>query len=327
MRPIAAVWIVMLVAGCQSAPVAQTLHLFGLSRKPLVVALAAEKPRQTEPLAMLARTLNPFQPCEPLLAKLSQRLDRPATCDLAFTFQIEGHLQIGLAQLAMVTPRHYAAFSDPRRFEVLAVSRDERGRPARPAVLVVRRESSIRRVEDLAHKVVAFGPAGDPRTHLAALLLLNDHGLSKGDLALEPLPLPGSLKHFTNMRSVAQSVIRGSSDAGFVDLRSWERWAEEPADLPHPDRSRLRVVAETIALPDLLVLRSPKLDDPTAERVRSFLLSADRTASEALRPLDIAGFVAPDEATLDACLRLKKVVNAARGPAPAATHVLTSALR
>ncbi len=305
-----------LIAGCRSAPVQQTLHLFGLARKPLVVALAADKPRQAPSLTAL---INPFEPCEPLLAAMSQRLKRPATFDLAFAFQVEGHLSLGLAQLAIVSPRHYAAFEHPERFEVLAVSRDAAGRLARPALLIVRRNSPVRRVEDLAHKVVAFGPAGDPRTHLAALLLLDEHGLSKGDLALEPLPVPGSLKHFSNMRAVAQSVIRGSSDAGFVDLRAWEAWPERADSSDTPARNRLRVLARTLPLPDYLVLRSPKLDDATAQAVRDFLLQADESAPRALVPLDVAGFAPPTDDLLASCRRLRRALRelAARRPAGA----------
>ncbi len=299
--------------GCQSTPVQQTLHLFGLARKPLVVALAADKPRQTT----LTSLINPFEPCEPLLKAMSRRIDRPATWDLAFAFQVEGHLKLGLAQLALVSPKHYAEFENAQGFDVLAISRDEQGRLARPALLVVRKQSPIRRVEDLAHKVVAFGPPGDPRTHLAALLLLEAHGLTKGDLALEPLPVPGSLKHFTNMRAVAQSVIRGSSDAGFVDLREWETWPEHAESTHQPSRDRLRVLAETIRLPDYLVLRSPKLDDATTQQVRDFLLQADRLAPDALRSLDVAGFAPPRDDVLAACRRLRRVLRELTSRAPA----------
>lgn len=304
----------VLIAGCQSTPVQQTLHLFGLARKPLVVALAADKPQQAPSLTAL---INPFEPCEPLLAAMSKRLKRPATCDLAFAFQIEGHLTLGLAQLAIVTPRHYATFEHPERFEALAVSRDAAGRLARPALLIVRRDSPIRRVEDLAHKVVAFGPAGDPRTHLAALLLLDEHGLTKGDLALEPLPVPGSLKHFSNMRSVAQSVSRGSSDAGFVDLRAWEAWPEHAESSDAPARDRLRVLARTVPLPDYLVLRSPKLDDTTAQAVRDFLLRAHELAPRTLVPLDVAGFAPPTDDVLATCRRLRRALRELTAARPA----------
>ncbi|RMF78236.1 MAG: phosphate/phosphite/phosphonate ABC transporter substrate-binding protein [Planctomycetota bacterium] len=280
------------LCGCQSATYG-FLNLIGLSRKPLVVL------HVVKPLApgsgSLKKVLNPFEPYRALRAELSDELDREVVPDVCFPFQVGPNLALGTAHLAIVSPTDYAAIPNHEQFRVLAVPLDEKGRIQRPALLVAPSDSDIRRVEDLKGKVVAFGPEGNPRTHHAALVLLGEHGVRPRDLSLEVLPVPGSLKHLPNDRGVAQSVINGSSDAGFIDLRAWEQFPETSGDETLPMRSKLRVVAETPPTPDRLIIASPTLDASTSQRIAGFFLTASDRHPQALEPLRCAGFAACDD--------------------------------
>lgn len=214
--------------------------------------------------------------------------------DLCLPLQLPFGLTSGMFHLAVVSPLDYARLPERERFPVVAMAADEAGRTARPALMIVPTGSAIQSVEDLRGKTVAFGPSGDPRTHHAALELLVQHGLKKADLSLELLPLPGSLKHMPTMRAVAQTVINLSSDAGFIDQAAWEALPEHADNAEDPAQDRLRVIAQTIALPDRLVLASPKLDEGLRQRVREILLAADREHPEALRPLHVLELSAAD---------------------------------
>jgi ABC-type phosphate/phosphonate transport system substrate-binding protein len=290
------------LSGCQSAPL-RLLNLVGINKEPVVIALVAD--RQSDrpedgPLAIL----DPFAPYAPLQAVLRDELGRPVGMDLCFPLQLAPGLDTGMFHLAIMSPLEYARLPERDRYTVVAVPVDEYGRPARPAVLVVAAGSEIQSVEELCGKVVAFGPLDNPRTHIAALELLAQHGLKESDLSLELLPLPGSLKHLPTMQAIAQSVMNASSNAGFIDEAAFEvlpLLGEDEDDLA---RDRLRVIARTIALPDQLVVSSPKLDAATTEKLRGILLEADRKHAEALRPLHINGFQRPSEELLQTCRRL-----------------------
>lgn len=157
---------------------------------------------------------------------------------------------------------------------------------------------------DLRGKVVAFGSVDDARTHLAALQLLQDGGLDKTDLSLEVLPLPGSLRHLPDGRAVAQAVMSGSANAGFVDQAAWEAFAEHQEREREPARDKLRIIARTVVLPQRLMIASSKLDDAAAGKVRAFLLAVGTQHPEVLKPLDISGYQVPSEKLLSACRAL-----------------------
>lgn len=280
--------------GCQSgAGGATVLSLFGLSERPVVVALV------TEP-----GVLNPFAPHEKLRKALSAAIKRPVRLDLCLPIQLEPNLKLGFYDFAFVTPACYVRLKDRDRFGVIAVSVDQSGRAVRSAVLVVAADSSIEKAEDLRRKTVAFGPREDARTHHAALALLREHGLKKTDLSLSLLPVPGSLKHFSEMREIARSVIGGSSDAGFIDQAAFDAFEQASSIEGEPTRERLRVIARTIPLPDKLVIHSPKAEAQTVRKVADFLLSADQKHMEALRPLLFSAYREPTETILAACVQL-----------------------
>jgi ABC-type phosphate/phosphonate transport system substrate-binding protein len=302
--------------GCGSAPL-RLLSLIGVSKGPLVVALVAERRPAKDDSPLAALRLNPFAPYDQLQAVLRDGLGRPVGWDLCFPLQLESSLAIGLSHMAIISPADYAHLQNRERFPVIAVPVDEGPRVVHPAVLVVRADAAVKSVEELRGKIVAFGPAGDSRTHLAALELFARHGLKATDLSLELLPVPGSLKHMSNARAVAQTVMNFSSEAGFIDQADWEEFPEHAERRDDPARDRLKVIAETIALPDQLIVASPKLDAATLQKVREILLAADREHPEALAPLHVTAYQAPTAEMLKACALLAEPASPATQPAEA----------
>jgi phosphonate transport system substrate-binding protein len=295
---------VLAIGACQS-PGLRFISLITLREQPFVIALVSEK--RPVPASNPLDALNPFSPYEPLQAALSRELRRPVAMDLCFPLQLEPCLSSGLYHAAIVSAAQYAGLSRRERFPVIAIAARSADQPAHPALLVVPAGSPIGSVEELRGKIVAFGPMGDSHTHYAALDLLSRHGLKPTDLSLEPLPVPGSLKHMPHGRAVLQSVVNGSSDAGFVEEPDFN---ELPAHADQADelaRDRLRIIARTEALPEQLLIGSPELDADTIARAREFLLSLDRTHPEVLRPLRIGGYQPATDDVLQTCGRLRSV--------------------
>lgn len=292
---VSAIGVLACVAGCQSVPV-HILSFIGLSQKPLVILHVIEKP--TGESRSLGRLLDPFAPYAKLRAALGKQVHREVVPELCFEFQLEPWLQLGTAHLAFVSPVYYAHLREREKFTIVAVAADDSGRAARPALLVVPRDSEIERIEQVRGKTVVFGPANHPRAHIAAMKLLNSHGIRKQDLALEALPLPGSLRHIAQPRQILLAVINGSADAGFVDAHDWDRIPETSDNPEIASRDKFRVIARTAEVPNELLIASPKLDEPTLEAVRDFLLTADTRAPDVLEPLEAKAFepVSPDQA-------------------------------
>jgi ABC-type phosphate/phosphonate transport system substrate-binding protein len=272
-------------AGChRGASSASFLSIFGLSEKPVVVALAAK-----------TGTLDPFAPHEKLRKAMSETIKRPVRLDLCFPIQLAPNLKLGFYDFALVSPACYAEMGDRESFEIVAASVDEAGHAAHSAVLVVAADSELTDVADLRDKKVAFGRRDDARTHHAGLALLSKHGLEKGDLSLSLLPVPGSLKHFSEAPELARAVQNGDFDAGFIDEAVFEQLQCSPASQHVLDRERLRVIARTEPVPDMLVIQSPKADPETVETVTEFLLAAGQTHPEALRPLLCSAYQTPSD--------------------------------
>ncbi len=270
-------------AGChRGAGGASFLSLFGLSKKPVVVALVAQP-----------GVLDPFTPHEKLRMAMGETIDRPVRFDLCFPIQLEPNLKLGFHDFAIVTPACYAELNDRERFEILAAGVDESGQVAHSAVLVVAADSEIDDVSKLRGKKVAFGPRNDARTHHAGLVLLGEHGIQKKDLSLSLLPMPGSLKHFSNMREIALAVQNGDFDAGFIDEVAFDEFEQSSDVEGEPARDRLRMIARTIPVPGMLVIQSPKAKPETVRQVTDFLLTAGQTHPEALRPLLLSAYQKP----------------------------------
>lgn len=294
-------------SGCTGRPASRLLSLIGLSQKPLVISIVADRPEgPTTPLELL----NPFESYSEFNQALGKAVNRSVAPDLVFPFQVGPNLSLGICHLAIVSPLQFGQMSDADKYPVVAVFADEQGRTERSAVLVVAARSNIQDAAGLKGKIVGFGPAGDARTHQAGLALLASRGINRGDLSLEPLPLPGSLKHFPHMRAVAQSVINGSSDAGFIDELAWEQMPETDDREGEPSRSKLRVIDRAQPTPERLIVASPALEESTRAEIRDFLMSAHDRAAAALRPMKCSGFKAPADDIVAKCRALANMTGA-----------------
>jgi len=295
-----AVVVLTSAAGCQTAGV-RLLSLIGLEKPPLSVALVMDRP------AAAAEAINPFPSYAALQKLLADHLGQPVAVDVCFPFQVDPGFATGWYDFAVLTPAQYADLAPPSEPKVIAISVDKQGRTARCAVLVVPTASAVQSPADLRGQVVAFGPAGDTRTHYAALRLLTDAGLKPTDLALEFLPVPHSLKHYPSMRGVAQAVINGRAAAGFVDEAAWEAFPGHDEREGEPAQDKLRIIGRTCALPDYLVVAAPTLDEATARRVQAFLLAVGKEHPEAFEPLMASGYQTPSVEMLATCHALRGI--------------------
>lgn len=288
--------------GCQTAGL-RLLSLIGLNKNPVVVALVVDRQKEQEASALTL--LNPFAAYEPLQGALRQELGQPVGLDLCLPFQLQFSLGSRLSHVALVSPATYARLEAPEQYPVLAIPVDRLGRNARPALLITAGGSPIERVEDLRGRKVLFGPSNDARMHYAAVQLLGAHGLKPDDLASDWLPLAGTGRHASSAKAVVRAVLRGQAEAGFADALALDELDEEYGKDAERVRGELRILDRTVALPDHLVLGSPKLDPALQERVVHALLMMDERHPDALRPLNLSAYEAPTPEILSACASVR----------------------
>ncbi|MCG3126905.1 MAG: hypothetical protein CHACPFDD_01760 [Phycisphaerae bacterium] len=290
------------VPGCVREALLVIGHAVGA--KPVAIAVVTD-----DPLA----AANPFSAYADLRHALALELGRPVAVDFCLPFQAAPYLESGLYQFALATPSQFSRLSAAAAPRVLAASADAAGNPTRSALLLVRGDAGLQSVADLRGRPIALGKVGDCRTHHAAVCLLGAQGVVQ-----EPGPLalltPGhSLTHVDDPSAALRDLLSRKFDAAFVDAKFWATLPTDAAD-QRISQSQFRILGRTAALPDALLLASPRADEATLRRVRDFMLAAHQRNAKVLDALQIERWIEPPESLITTC---RETVRAAdRGLAP-----------
>jgi phosphonate transport system substrate-binding protein len=203
----------------------------------------------------------------PLTLYLGGVLGRPVRLVIARTYDEQiGMIASGRADYAYIGPTPYVQARARGRVEILA-GESEGGQAFYQSALVVRSDSPIQKVADLAGKRVAFGAEISMSSAVAPKLILAQAGLRRADLA--------DVVHLDRHERVALAVLHGDFDAGGLRLDIARTY------LPRG----LRVLATSQPLPPHLIAASPGVSLRDAARVREALLVPDAGGREAMRAL------------------------------------------
>lgn len=225
----------------------------------------------------------------PLTLYLGGVLGRPVRLVIATTYDEEIEMiATGRADFAYLGPTPYVRARG--RVEILA-GETENGQAFYQSALVVRADSPIHKVADLAGKRAAFGAEISMSSAVAPKLILAQAGLKRSDLA--------EVAHLDRHERVALAVLHGDFDVGGLRL-----------DIAKSYLSRgLRILAISQPLPPHVVVASPKVPAEEARQVRQALLHPDDGGLEAFRALGPrAGFVAIEDAHFHAVRRLERAL-------------------
>jgi phosphonate transport system substrate-binding protein len=184
----------------------------------------------------------------PLTLYLGGVLGRPMRLIIATTYdeQID-MIASGRADFAYIGPTPYVRARARAPVHILA-GEAEGGQAFYQSALVVRADSPLQRVADLASKRVAFG-------------------LGRAELA--------GIAHLDRHERVALAVLHGDFDAGGLRLDIAKSYVPRG----------LRILATSQPLPPHVVAASPRVTVQEADKVRVALLHPDSTGQEALRAL------------------------------------------
>jgi phosphonate transport system substrate-binding protein len=186
----------------------------------------------------------------PLMDYLSAELKRPVQLKLSADLsKAADDLASGNVDIAYLTPVAYikAQRAGGARLVAKTVTRGEK---SFQLMLVVRHDSPIKSVRDLAGKSFAFG---DPAAILQRAVLVN------AGLRLEQL---GSHKFIGHYDNIARGVASGDFDAGILKDTTAYEW----------ERKGLRILHASPPLPPYNIAVSRRVDEPTRNALRQALL-------------------------------------------------------
>lgn len=225
----------------------------------------------------------------PLTLYLGGVLGQPLRLVIARTYdeQIE-MIASGRADFAYLGPTPYVRARKRAQVEILA-GESEGGQAFYQSALVVRAESPIEKVTDLAGKRVAFGNEISMSSAVAPKLILAHAGVKRRDLA--------SITHLDRHERVALAVLHGDFDAGGLRLDIAKSY------LPRG----LRVLATSQPLPPHMIAASPQLPPEKARQARLALLHPDAAGRNAFQALGTAvGFVEIEDAHFNVVRRMER---------------------
>jgi phosphonate transport system substrate-binding protein len=227
----------------------------------------------------------------PLTLYLGGVLGRPMRLIIAATYdeQIE-MIASGRADFAYLGPTPYVRARALSKVEILA-GETEAGQAFYQSALVVRSDSPIQQVADLAGKRVAFGAEISMSSAVAPKQMLAQAGLARADLAV--------VAHLDRHERVALAVLHGDFDAGGLRLDIAKAYAPRG----------LRILAVSMPLPPHIIAASPKVTAEDAQKVRLALLHPDASGQDAMHALGPqAGFTVIEDAHFQAIRRMERAL-------------------
>ncbi|MDP2833458.1 MAG: PhnD/SsuA/transferrin family substrate-binding protein [Pseudomonadota bacterium] len=229
----------------------------------------------------------------PLTLYLGGVLGRPMRLVIATTYgeQIE-MIASGRADFAYLGPTPYVRARVRAKVEILAGEAED-GQAFYQSALVVREDSPIQRVADLAGKRLALGAEISLGSSLAPKMILAQAGLKRGDLA--------AVVHLDRHERVALAVLHGDFDAGGLRLDIARAYAPRG----------LRILVTSPPLPPHVIAASPGVSAEEAGRVRLALLHPSAGGEEAARALGKGiSFLPVEDAHYHAVRRMERTLGA-----------------
>lgn len=266
------------------------LHFFNIFFLNLILLVLAATPASagaaTEPIRLGSVAMDiPAQMdkrLSPLTTYLSESLGRPVILTLSpnMASAIDAIVQ-GTVDLAYLTPVAYVK-SQKQGQTPLVVKVVTNGQGSFQLMIVVREDSPIRSVADLAGRSFAFGDQG---------ALLQRAVVVGAGMPLEKLGSYDFLGHYDN---IVRSVLHRNVDAGILVDASALKWQGKD----------IRILHRSAPLPPYNITASSKLDPAVLTRAREALLRLDPKHPEHLpviRALDdsCSGFAPTDDAEYD----------------------------
>ncbi len=190
----------------------------------------------------------------PLARYLSKEIGRPINIKIAKDYK-EHIDEIGQDKLdiAYMGPASYVRLVDAYGKKHNLARLEINGKPTFQGIFIIRKESRMSRLEDLAGKRFAFGDPNSTMSHLVPRFMMREEGVSVDKL--------GGYAHLSNHHNVAMGVIAGDFDSGAVKEEIFYQY----------EKRGLKVLARTTPISEHIFVASNKLPQETVKKLREAL--------------------------------------------------------
>lgn len=246
---------------------------------------------------------------DPLRAWLQKKLGRKVTMSHVNTFDIVERAQRG--EFDILQSNGYLYVNVKEKVGAVLLAREVKRDTGKDTggLIVVRADSPVRRIADLAGRKMVFGPVLSPGGYLAPYYTMLAVGFDPEKRLGSYSFLPGAWQH----EKVVYSVLFGAADAGAVKFGDLERMEAEGKIRA----SDFRVIASSEPVPDCTVYALPQVDGKSAGAVREALLSLSgkdfvAVNGERLNVLQrdgVTGYVPAQDGEFDVLRRMAKKAN------------------
>jgi phosphonate transport system substrate-binding protein len=269
-----------LAAGLISGPIAAV----AADPKTLRVALLPDENAST--IIQNAQSLKTH-----LSTTLGMPVDMVVTTD--YSSMIEA-MRFGRIDVAYFGPLSYVLARSKAEIEAFAVG-VSRGSPTYTSVVIVPAASTAKSVADLRGRTVGYGDTASTSSHLVPRAMIQDAGLvAKVDYQTVYLGAHDA---------VARAVETGKVDAGALSRPIFDSLLKSG----RVDGTKVRVLAETGAIPNYPMAMQSKLSPGLKAKLRSAFL--DIKDPVLLKNFRAEGFAATDDAAYDVLRTTAKVLN------------------
>lgn len=272
-----------------SRPRCLLLLCIALLLSPVKAALATPTEESPIRFGSVAMDIPPMmhQRLLPLTRYLSESLARPVSLFLAPNMATAiDDVATGTVELAYLTPVAYIRARERSNSRLIAKTVTN-GRDSMRLAIVVKKESPIQIISDLAGKRFAFGD----RESLLQRVTLTSAGL--------PLEALGHYDFLEHQDNTIRSVLHGVYDAGILKEAMALRWLDKG----------IRIIHLSQEFPPYNIAASPRVSDKLLAQLRDALLNLDENNPEhyaVIKALDpsYSGFAAASDKEYDAARKL-----------------------
>ncbi len=192
----------------------------------------------------------------PLVKYLSKELGETVIIDVSLDYQ--NHIaRTGKdnVDIAYMGPASYVKMVDTYGRKPLLARQEINGKPTFHGVIIVKKDSPLRSLTDLAGKRFAFGDPESTMSHLVPRYMLWKEGVTIDNL--------GGYAFLANHHNVALGVLAGDFDAGAVKEEVFDEY----------EKRGLRDLARTPEISDHVIIATNRLSPEKIQKLRDALNS------------------------------------------------------
>ncbi|MFN7642498.1 MAG: phosphate/phosphite/phosphonate ABC transporter substrate-binding protein [Burkholderiales bacterium] len=236
-----------------------------------------------------------IQNAQPLKAHLERVVGRPVEMIVTtdYSSMIEA-TRFGRIDVAYFGPLSYVLARSKADIEAFAVG-VSRGSPTYTSVVIVPAASTLKGIAELKGRTVAYGDQASTSSHLVPRAMLQDAGLVANT--------DYKTVYLGAHDAVARSVETGKVDAGALSRPIFDSLVKAGKI----DGAKVRVLAETKAIPNYPMAMQSKLAPELKAKIRSAFL--DLKDPDLLKSFRAEGFAATDDRAYDVLRDTAKVLN------------------